>query len=110
MMGINAIHKAKARVFKALAHPTRLLLVERLFGEELCVSEMMKGLQSDGSTVSKHLSVLKNAGIVEDERRGTMVYYRLIMPCVVEMFGCVEAELCEKGVCEKSTEKGVRAK
>jgi ArsR family transcriptional regulator len=98
MMGINAIHKAKARVFKALAHPTRLLLVERLFGVELCVSELMEGLQSDISTVSNHLSVLRNAGIVEDERRGTMVYYRLIMPCVVEMLGCVEAELWEKGV------------
>ena len=98
MMGVNAIHKAKARVFKALAHPTRLFLVERLFGVELCVSELMEGLQSDVSTVSNHLSVLRNAGIVEDERRGTMVYYRLIMPCVVEMLGCVEAELWEKGV------------
>ena len=98
MMGINAIHKAKARIFKALAHPTRLLLVERLSGVELCVSELMEGLQSDVSTVSSHLSVLRNAGIVEDERRGTMVYYRLVMPCVVEMLGCVEAELWDKGV------------
>ena len=97
-MMTNALQKAKAGVFKALAHPTRLLLVEKLFGEELCASEMMEGLQSDVSTVSKHLSVLRNAGIVEDERRGTMVYYRLVMPCVVEMLACVETELCERGV------------
>jgi ArsR family transcriptional regulator len=97
-MVTNALQKAKADVFKALAHPTRLLLVEKLFGEELCVSEMMEGLQSDVSTVSKHLSVLRNAGIVEDERRGTMVYYRLVMPCVVEMLACVDTELCERGV------------
>lgn len=97
-MAVSAVYKTKANVFKALAHPTRLMLVEKLFGEELCVSEMMEGLQSDVSTVSKHLSVLRNAGIVEDERRGTMVYYRLVMPCVVEMLACVEAELCEKDV------------
>jgi ArsR family transcriptional regulator len=95
---MNALHMAKAKLFKALAHPTRLLIVEKLLGEELCVSELMEGMQSDVSTVSKHLSVLKNAGVVEDERRGTMVYYRLVMPCVVEMFSCVDAELCEKGV------------
>ena len=97
-MGIDALCKTKADVFKALAHPTRLMLVEKLFGEELCVSELMEGIQSDVSTVSKHLSVLRNAGIVEDERRGTMVYYRLVMPCVVEMLACVETELCERGV------------
>jgi DNA-binding transcriptional ArsR family regulator len=97
-VGINAVHIAKARVFKALAHPTRLMIVDKLLGEEMCVSELMEGFQSDISTVSRHLSVLKNAGIVEDERRGTMVYYRLVMPCVVEMLGCVEAELYEKGV------------
>lgn len=106
MNGMNPILRAKTAVFKALAHPTRLVLVERLFGTQLCVSELMEGLQSDISTVSKHLSVLRNAGIVEDEKRGAMVYYRLVMPCVVEMLGCVEAELCEKGI----GKMGVRAK
>ena len=98
MEKVNSVCQAKVRIFKALAHPTRLLLVEKIFGEEMCVSELMVGLQSDVSTVSKHLSVLKNAGIVNDEKRGSMVYYRLVMPCVVEMLGCVEAELFDKGV------------
>jgi ArsR family transcriptional regulator len=102
----NAIHKAKARIFKALAHPTRLLLVERIFGGERCVSELMMGLPSDISTVSKHLSVLRNAGVVKDEKRGSMVYYRLVMPCVVEMLGCIEAELYERGVRETDRSSG----
>ncbi len=41
------------------------------------------------STVSKHLSVLKSAGIVADEKRGQQVYYRLKMPCVLRFFDCV---------------------
>ena len=98
MERVSPVCQAKASIFKALAHPTRLMLVEKLFGEEMCVSELMVGLRSDVSTVSKHLSILKNAGIIRDERRGSMVYYRLVMPCVVEMLGCVEAELYDKGI------------
>ena len=45
------------------------------------------------STVSKHLSVLKNAGIVQDEKRGVQVYYRLRCPCVVDFFKCAEKVL-----------------
>jgi ArsR family transcriptional regulator len=44
---------------------------------------------ADMSTVSKHLSVLKNAGIIQDEKRGSQVYYRLKMPCVLRFFDCV---------------------
>jgi len=94
----DAVQEGKVRIFKALAHTTRLLLVEKLFTSEMCVSELMEGLQSDISTVSKHLSILKNAGLVRDEKRGSMVYYKLVMPCVLEMLGCVEAELHERGV------------
>lgn len=42
------------------------------------------------STVSKHLSVLKRAGILEDEKRGQQVFYRLRVPCILNFFGCVE--------------------
>ena len=59
--------KAQAKVLKALAHPTRLLLVEELARKTRCVCELRDAAGLDISTVSKHLSLLRNAGIVEDE-------------------------------------------
>lgn len=80
---------ARAAVFKALAHPSRLFVVEQLVQGERCVCELTGMIGADISTVSKHLSVLKSAGIVEDRKRGLQVFYRLKMPCVLRLFDCV---------------------
>jgi DNA-binding transcriptional ArsR family regulator len=85
------IYVAKARVIKALAHPTRLWMVERLADGERCVCEFADDVDVDFSTVSKHLALLRQAGIVEDEKRGKQVYYRLKVPCVIKFMSCVEA-------------------
>jgi ArsR family transcriptional regulator len=87
------MYEARARVIKALAHPARLLIVDELKRGPLCVCELRELVGSDMSTVSKHLSVLKNAGIVEDEKRGVQVYYRLRCPCVTDFFECAEKVL-----------------
>ena len=79
----------RANVFKALAHPSRLLIVEQLAHKERCVCELTEMIGADMSTVSKHLSVLKAAGIILDDKRGLQVYYRLKMPCVLRFFDCV---------------------
>jgi ArsR family transcriptional regulator len=79
----------RAKVFKALGHPSRLLMVEALGRGELCVCELRDLVGSDMSTVSKHLSVLKEAGIVADERRGTSIYYSLRLGCVTGFLSCV---------------------
>jgi len=79
----------RANVFKALAHPSRLLIVEQLAQKEHCVCELTEMIGADMSTVSKHLSVLKSAGIILDDKRGLQVYYRLKMPCVLRFFDCV---------------------
>ena len=55
--------------------------------------ELTKMVGADVSTVSKHLSILKTAGIVEDEKRGAQVFYTLKMPCVLKFFSCVETVL-----------------
>lgn len=89
-------YAARANVLKALAHPSRLLMVEALADGARCVCELQGMVGSDMSTVSKHLSVLKNAGIVADERRGTMIYYHLLTPCVLNFFGCIESVLNAK--------------
>lgn len=79
----------RANLFKALAHPSRLLIVEQLALKERCVCELTEMIGADMSTVSKHLSVLKGAGIILDDKRGLQVYYRLKMPCVLRFFDCV---------------------
>ena len=83
--------EAKAKVLKALAHPTRLWMVEKLEEGEKCVCEFVDVVDADFSTISKHLSVLKQAGIVMDEKRGKQVFYTLKVPCVNNFMGCVEA-------------------
>ena len=83
----------RTQVMKALAHPSRLLMVDALAAGELCVCELQALVGADLSTVSKHLSLLKAAGIVEDSKRGNMVFYRLAMPCVCQFFDCIESVL-----------------
>jgi ArsR family transcriptional regulator len=83
--------KDQARILKALAHPKRLLLVESLATEARCVCDLTEIAELDMSTVSKHLSLLKNAGIVQDEKRGLKVFYSLKTPCVLNFFRCVES-------------------
>jgi ArsR family transcriptional regulator len=87
----RARYEVRARIIKALAHPSRLLIVDELARGERCVCELTEMVGADISTVSKHLSVLKNGGIVADERRGTQVFYSLKVPCILNFFGCVEA-------------------
>jgi DNA-binding transcriptional ArsR family regulator len=83
--------RAKADVLKALAHPVRLWIVEQLAYGECCVCQFVDALDFDFSTISKHLSVLKQAGIVEDDKRGKQVFYRLKVPCVLNFMTCIEA-------------------
>ena len=89
----RARYEARARVIKAMAHPTRLYLVDELSRKSRCVCELTDLVGADTSTVSKHLSILKAAGIVSDEKRGLQVWYTLKMPCVMNFFGCVEQVL-----------------
>jgi DNA-binding transcriptional ArsR family regulator len=83
-------YEAKARMMKALAHPTRLFIVDELSKGERCVCELRDMVGADISTVSKHLSLLKAAGIVADDKRGLQVFYRLETPCVLGFFECVQ--------------------
>ncbi len=85
-------YEARARIVKALAHPTRLFIVDELSRSgQKCVCELTEMIGADMSTVSRHLALLKGAGIVEDEKRGSMVYYRLRVKCILNFFECVEA-------------------
>ena len=84
--------EARAKIIKALAHPTRLLIVDELSEHgERCVCELTELVGSEMSTVSRHLTQLKEAGIVEVERRGQMVFYRNRVKCLLKFFDCIES-------------------
>ena len=82
--------EARAKILKAMAHPSRMFIVEKLHTHEHCVCELAEMIGIDQSTTSKHLSVLKNAGLLDDRKEGTTVYYRLRCSCVMEFIGCIE--------------------
>ena len=83
-------NEERARLLKALAHPSRLLMIEELAQGERCVCELTDLVGADISTVSKHLTVLRAAGVVDSDKRGLKVFYRLALPCVLDFFDCLE--------------------
>ena len=90
-MASQATLEARADVFKALGHPTRLAIVDMLAEGERCVCEMNDHIDADISTVSRHLAVLRNVGILSSEKRGNQVFYKLECPCITGFYGCVES-------------------
>ena len=89
----TARFEVRARILKAFAHPTRLFIIDELSRGERCVCELTELVGADISTVSKHLSILKNVGIVRIEKRGSKIYYYLKTQCVLNFVGCVESVL-----------------
>ncbi|WP_084287727.1 ArsR/SmtB family transcription factor [Desulfovermiculus halophilus] len=83
-------YEARARIMKALGHPSRLFIVDELSRQDRCVCELTEMIGADISTVSKHLSILREAGIVDYEKKGTQMHYRLAAPCVLGFFRCLE--------------------
>jgi ArsR family transcriptional regulator len=81
----------RTTVMKALAHPSRLLMVEALASGELCVCDLQELVGADLSTISRHLSLLKAAGVVLSDKRAQQVFYRLRVPCLLSFFSCVDA-------------------
>lgn len=71
------IMKSIAQTFKALSDETRLRILALLSEGELCVCDLMAALDLPQSTVSRHLAYLRNAGLVDDQRRGIWMFYRL---------------------------------
>ena len=86
---LKKLYAAQAAVIKAMAHPTRLLILNALKKKETCVCELRDQVGDDISTVSKHLLVLKNAGLVAARREGNWLHYRLLCPCVLNFADCI---------------------
>ncbi len=92
---IKSTYQLRAKLLKALSHPTRLFIIDELAKGARCVCELTDMIGADISTVSKHLSLLKASGIIESERNGTQIYYTLKLKCIPNFFMCIEAMLRE---------------
>lgn len=79
-----------AKIIKSLGHPTRLFIVEELSKGERCVCDLTELAGYDISTISKHLSILKEAGIVDVDKRGLQIFYSLKTPCILKFLDCIE--------------------
>lgn len=80
--------KVRADILKALAHPVRVLIVDALTDGDRCVCKLNELADIDQSNVSRHLAILKKAGIVSDRREGMKVFYHLETPCILRAFEC----------------------
>lgn len=90
-MAYDDVMRRRVAVFKALGHETRARIVEILANEgEKCVCALVDRLGFDQSTISKHLSVLKAAGVVSSRKEGLNVVYGLRMSCVYQFMRCVD--------------------
>jgi ArsR family transcriptional regulator len=81
----------RAKIIKAMGHPVRLMMIEFLKKRECSFSDIFDLFKLDKSTVSKHLLVLKEAGIVTSRKSGADMIYKLEVPCVTDFFRCVTA-------------------
>ena len=86
-----AVPRREAAIFKALGHPARLQVVNELAVGERCVNDLVDLTGLGWSTVSRHLAVLRSVGVIDDEKRGLQVFYRLKLPCVARFTACLHA-------------------
>jgi ArsR family transcriptional regulator len=86
-------YEARARVAKAMAHPSRLLMLDLLQKRALCVGELTEAVGAAQSTVSKHLAILREVGLVDVRKEGSLSYYRVSCGCLDGFFSCIETVL-----------------
>lgn len=97
-----------AEILKALSDPTRLRIVSLLRHGELCVCDLTAALQIPQSTVSRHLSSLKNAGWVKPRRSGKWMHYLLLddVPSFQERIACIlKEELPRNAICHEDDQR-----
>jgi len=92
----ESVYEQKAIIYKALAHPIRVQIVELLAKGEKSVSEIVLEVGAKESNTSRHLAVLRAAGVVGTRKDGLEVFYNLRLPCIVNMFSCVNEALLKK--------------
>ena len=79
----------QAEIVKAMAHPIRIAIVDFLKDGEQCVCDIAEHIGSEQSNVSRHLSVMISAGVLEYRKEGLWVIYKLKCPCILDFFSCI---------------------
>ncbi|MGE3316436.1 MAG: ArsR/SmtB family transcription factor [Planctomycetaceae bacterium] len=100
-------YEARAKIAKALSHPSRLMIVELLQRKELCVQDLTEAVGDDQSTVSKHLTILKEAGLISHRKEGTSNFYRVTCNCLDGFFCCLE-DMLKADVCKRQNALGTK--
>jgi ArsR family transcriptional regulator len=83
------LFEKQAEIVKAIGHPLRIAILDFLKDGEQCVFDIARHLGSERSNVSRHLSVMVGAGILEYRKEGLKVIYALKTPCILDFFSCV---------------------
>jgi ArsR family transcriptional regulator len=81
----DSLRRFKSDIFQALAHPTRIAIIELLQGGELSAGELMENLGMEQANVSQHLSVLRAKMIVVNRKSGNQVFYSVRDPIIIEV-------------------------
>ena len=87
----NLLFQKQAEIAKAIAHPLRVAIVDFLKDDEQCVCDIAEYIGSERSNVSRHLSVMTRAGLLEYRKEGLKVFYKLRTPCILDFFSCATA-------------------
>jgi ArsR family transcriptional regulator len=88
-MSTPLVYQQRAAIMKALSSPARLMILDHLKDGERCICELQPLFRQDKSTLSRHVSALRNAGIVRERRDGVRIYLSLAAPCILSIFDCV---------------------
>ncbi len=100
------LFEKQAEVAKAIAHPLRIAIIDFLKGGEQCVCDIAENIGSEQSNVSRHLSVMVRAGVLEYRKEGLKVIYKLKCPCILDFFSCMKHVLKQQ---VKENEKLLKA-
>ena len=87
------LFEKQAEIVKAIAHPLRIAILSFLKNGEKCVCDIAKHIGAERSNVSRHLSVMAGAGILESRKDGLKVIYNLKCPCILDFFSCITGVL-----------------
>ena len=100
------LFEKQAEIVKAIAHPLRIAVVDFLKDGRQCVCDIAGHVGSERSNVSRHLSVMVNAGVLGYRKEGLKVIYKLKTPCILDFFSCITTCLKQHA---KENEKMLKA-
>lgn len=85
--------EAQAGIMRALAHPSRLMILERLSSGRSSVGELSEMVGCHMSTISRHLSIMKNADVIACDKEGPTIFYNLRIRCALQLIRCADTLL-----------------